>query len=143
MKILHLGILLSILYLCSCHKDPSIIIKIRETDLIGNWEAYQQTNLETGQTLVTEPGFLLGSLYCSAFELRDNNEYALYYHLGGTSKPDNKRVHGIWDLEKYKRLIFEYNSDKIIVDIIELDEHNLTIECLSLGVQTQFILKKN
>lgn len=142
MKILHLGILLSILYLCSCHKDPSVI-KIKEIELIGNWEAFEQTNLSTGETTIKEPQFLLDLLYCSAFELRDNNEYALYYHNGGAKKPDKQLIHGIWRLEENKKLIFEFNSDDHIVEIIELTENRLIIEGTSFGISTQSKLNKN
>ena len=142
MKVLHLGILFSILFLSSCQKDPAII-EIREIELIGNWEAFEQTNLSTGETIKKEPQFLLDGLYCSAFELRDNNEYAIYYHRGGTQKPDGQLVHGSWRFEENKKLIFEFNSDEINVEIIELTEDNLIIECKSLGTPTQFKLNKN
>ena len=140
MKILRLGILLSILYLWSCPKDPVIN---REILLIGNWEAYEQTNLRTGQTIIGEPGIMLGQ-YCSAFELRHNNEYAIYYHIGGTSQPEYQLSHGNWRLEENKKLIFELDSYETIVEIIELTEDHLIMEQhFVFRIPTQFKLKRN
>ena len=142
MKNFHLGILLSILFLCSCHKDPAII-EIRETELIGNWEAYEHTDLSTGQTIIEEPGNIFELIYSNAFELRDNNEYAKYYHQGGTYKPDKQRVTGIWRLVENKEQIFEHGAREVIVEIIALTEDQLIIEGLSFGNPFQYKLNKN
>ncbi len=143
MRILNLAILVSFLCLCSCtweaiEPDEAIApVKeiITEAELIGNWEAYEETNLQTGVTFVKEPQHMLG-YYCSAFELRDNNEFSIYYHYVGTVKPPSQSASGIWRFEENKKLIFEFSLNTINAEIIELTEDHLIIESVKVNTPT-------
>ncbi len=140
MKILNVAILLSILCFCSCSKE------VTRTALTGNWEAYEETNLQTGETIGKEPQFLLG-VYCSAFELRDNGEFVIYYHRGQTQKPSGQGVSGNWRLENNKELILEFSGNSYInFNIKKLKRANLIVEGIWFGIsgsQHQYKLKRN
>ena len=98
----------------NCNKANPLSTELLKEDLIGYWEAH--TNIQ----------FMLGLHYCNSFELRNNNEFAIYYLDGG--KPSNTRIDGYWSLVDGNIIEFDFNSRVMKINVIEFSETELKVK---------------
>ena len=99
----------------SCNKEEVSTTSLIPEDLTGYWEA-NNTSIQ----------FMLGNHYCNSFELRENNEFAIYY--SNQDKPSNTRIDGIWSITEEDKIEFFFNPNNIvIVQVMEILESEMVI----------------
>ena len=98
----------------NCTKEDNSDINVLQDDLFGHWEAIDQ-----------EIQFLIGNHYCNSFELRENNEFALYY--GNASRPSATQSNGTWSIEDGQKIIFNFSRLAVTTKVNRLTNGRLEI----------------
>lgn len=111
---------------CACKQsDFPEPLALTDADLIGNWEVYEYGHVGKEMT-AGEPSFFMG-LYCSAFVLRENHEFAIYYWRSGPA--EDSRVDGTWSINNDSDLILIYGTSlEIKTRITSFDSQDMLLE---------------
>ena len=110
----------TLVLLVSCDKQE-LKEELTKDNLVGRWEAKGPP----------EPYLLFKNFYGSAFELRQNNEFKLYYWGSGQPDPDN--ANGSWSLTNGQELIFDYGLGNEIGIITQYEGKTMTLEHKTSG----------
>lgn len=114
----------------SCDKENAGSIDLQQSDVIGYWEA-NDNSIQ----------FMLGNYYCNSFELRNNSEFAIYY--ADQEKPSNSRVDGIWSIADGNDIVFNHTSSVAVsVKVTGFSETEMKIK-EDDNVDFTIVLNKN
>ena len=101
-------------------------------NIYGTWAPKTVINYSTGDTThyeegVGHGGFMFEGYYADAVELRDNQEYNIFYTR--FDRPCASEVFGTWKYENDAiEFIMEFNQDTIFTPILSLTENELVME---------------
>lgn len=113
--------------------------------IYGTWEPRILIDNETGDSTFYEigegrGGFMFGDRYADSFELRANDDFAMYYVSIG--RPCIEKVSGSWEFDDGSSLKFYHAGDTIDINVLYVNEEELIIEDVIEFKESKSIMRR-